>query len=509
MDSSMEDVEKLDGNTGQRTYMGEIGVRGLERYGGYIYEEFLPNLKMPQSLKVYKEMSSNDATIGTILFIYEQMIRRVKWTVPPVSKKRIDKQVAQFIQECMNDMSHTWIDLITEACSMFTYGWSWHELCYKYRNGENRNPDKTSKFNDNRIGWSKIPIRSQNSWNRWIYDDNDSDKLLGMEQNAANVGKSVIIPWEKSLHFVTKPNRGNPEGESLLRRAYKAYYYKKKEEELEGIGIERNLAGLPVITPPLEAANLFDTTNPEMVTMLNNLKTMVSNIRMDKYMGVVLPPGYTLELKSSSSGQRQSGTNEIINRWDQRIAITLLADIIFLGSDKSGSFALADVKKSLLAYALESQLLNMANVINQFAIPRLLRLNTFMGYTDYPKAIPGEIETPDMLNLAEAMSKFAELGMKFFPQPKLERYINNNFGFPELTEEEIEERDKKIEEENKKQEKIIEENKKKLDISQKIGNNTNSQNNKGTKNLTTRETKPKQTDDKTKFNATYERTGQK
>jgi phage gp29-like protein len=243
--------------------------------------------------------------------------------------------------------------------------------------------------------------------------------------------------------------------------------------------------------------------------MLNNLKTMVSNIRMDKYMGVVLPPGYTLELKSSSSGQRQSGTNEIINRWDQRIAITLLADIIFLGSDKSGSFALADVKKSLLAYALESQLLNMANVINQFAIPRLLRLNTFAGYTDYPKAVPGEIETPDMVLLADAMSRFAELGMKFFPQPKLERYINNNFGFPELTEEEIEERDKKIEEENKKQEKIIEENKKKLDISQKIGNNTNSQNNKGTKNLTTRETKPKQTDDKTKFNATYERTGQK
>jgi hypothetical protein len=459
---------------------------------------------MPQSLKVYKEMSSNDATIGAILFIYEQMIKRIKWTVPPVSKKRIDKQLAQFIQECMDDMSHTWIDLITEACSMFTYGWSWHELCYKYRKGESRDPDQTSKFNDNRIGWAKIPIRSQGSWNRWIYDDNDSDKLLGMEQNAANVGKAVIIPWEKSLHFVTKPNRGNPEGESLLRRAYRSWYFKKKEEELEGIGLERNLAGLPVITPPVEGGiNVFDPNNPDSVKLLNELKIMVSNIRLDKFMGVVLPPGFELDLKSSSSSQRQSDTSNIINRWDQRIAITLLADIVFLGADKSGSFALADVKKSLLAYALESQLLNMANVINKFAIPRLIKLNSFVGYTDYPKAIPGEIETPDMLNLAEAMSKFAELGMKFFPQPKLERYINNNFGFPELTEDEVEERDKKIEEENKK----------KLDISQKMGNNINNQNDKSTndknKPLTQRETKPKQTDDKTKFNAVYERTGQK
>jgi hypothetical protein len=105
--------------------------------------------------------------------------------------------------------------------------------------------------------------------------------------------------------------------------------------------------------------------------------------------------------------------------------------------------------------------------------------------------------------------------MKFFPQPKLERFINNNFGFPELTDDEIEERDKKIEEENKK---IIEENKKKLDISQnkvntingQMNNNANDNKNKEIiKPLTTRETKPKVTDSKTKFNSVYERTGQK
>jgi hypothetical protein len=365
--------------------------------------------------------------------------------------------------------------------------------------GDNRNPDLSSRFNDNRIGWSKIPIRSQNSWSRWIYDDIDTDRLIGMEQNAANVSKNVLIPWEKSLHFVTKPNRGNPEGVSLLRNCYRAYYFKKKEEELEGIGLERNLAGLPVITPPLEDTKLFDVNDPEGVALLSYLKTMVSNIRLDQFMGVVLPPGYTLDLKSSSSSQRQSDTNAIINRWDQRIAITLLADIILLGADKSGSFALADVKKSLLAYALEAQLENIASVINKFGVPRLMKLNSFEGFTDYPKLVPGEIETPDMVQLADAMTRFMGIGMNFFPQEKTEGYVNDCLGLPTLTEEEIKEREKKVEEKNKKM----------LDNSQKIGNNTNVQLNNDTKPLTRRETKPKQTDDKTKFNSAYESAGLK
>jgi phage gp29-like protein len=220
---------------------------------------------------------------------------------------------------------------------------------------------------------------------------------------------------------------------------------------------------------------------------------------MDKFMGVVLPAGYTLDLKSSGSQQRQSDTNAIINRWDQRIAMTLLADLILLGADKAGNFALADVKKSLLAAALEVQLNNIANVINKFAIPRLLKLNTFTGYTGYPKLIPGDIEAPDMVQLADAMTRFMGLGMNFFPEEKTEKYINNNLGLPDLTEEELKEREKKVEENNKKM----------LDISEKMGNNTNVQNNKSTKTLTERETKPKQTDDKTKYNQVYEREGLK
>ena len=59
------------------------GVSGLRRYGPYIYEEFLPELRWPQAGKIYQEMSDNDAVIGAILYLAEMLIRGVEWRVEP------------------------------------------------------------------------------------------------------------------------------------------------------------------------------------------------------------------------------------------------------------------------------------------------------------------------------------------------------------------------------------------------------------------------------------------
>jgi len=494
MNNNLEGIDK----TKPSMKFQVVGSSGIERYGGYIYEEFLTVLQGTNYLKVTKEMAYNDATIGAILFIFEQMIRGVPWEIQAASDGREDKKAAKFVTECKDDMSHTWFDFITDAISMFVFGWSWHEICYKYRKGQTNDPDTNSKYNDNRIGWSKLPRRMQTSWNRWVYDPFNPDKLLGMEQVAANVNKPVIIPWEKSLHFRTKPMGGNPEGVSLLRNAYRAWYFKKRIEEIEGIGIERDLAGLPVITTP-EGVNVFDTEDPQAVTLKANLEKLISNIRRDKNEGALLPFGYVLTLLTTGS-RRQFDTNAIINRYDQRIAMSMLSDLIMLGADKSGSFALADVKKSLLAAALEAQLANIADIINKFAIPRLIKLNTF-NVTDFPKLVPGEIETPDMLELADAMQKFTDMGFMFFPDEKWEKYIATNLNLPEsgkvnktptlLTEQKLEQQEQTLQ--------VQQENTPKDDGVKP----------EGSKPLTERERKPHQTDDKQKFNETYERNGLK
>jgi hypothetical protein len=307
----------------------------------------------------------------------------------------------------------------------------------------------------------------------------------------------VVIPYEKSLLFRTKSYRNSPEGVSLLRTAYRAWFFKKKIEEIEGIGIERDLAGLPVIYVP-EDVDIWDPDNPKAVALKAYLEKLVSNIRRDKNEGALLPANYELKLLSTGSA-RQFDTNKIIERYDMRIAMSVLADLILMGHTNSGSFALAKEKKNLLAASLEAMADNISNIINTRAIPKLLELNTFTNYTKYPTLERGEIETPNMSELADAMDKFKQQGMPFFPHESTENYIRECLGLPRMTEEE-----------HKKLEAIMEEEKNELkEQMNQNSNNQNSNSQSNGKKLPPRKTKEHETDDKGEFNNTYEEAGMK
>ncbi|MNB67103.1 hypothetical protein D3C75_135860 [compost metagenome] len=375
----------------------EMGVSGLDRDYGRVYEEFLTQLRYPQAARIYKEMADNDATIGAILYMSEQLIKKAGWSVEDASDSPADKAAGDFLRECMNDMRMSWDNTISEILSMFTYGFSFHEVIYKRRLGPDAsNSQNRSEFNDGRIGWSGFPVRAQSTLDKWVFDD--QGYIQAFVQHSPPHWKHVEIPLSKGLLFRTRVSRDNPEGRSLLRNAYRSWYFKKRIEEIEGIGIERDLAGLPMITPPAET-NLWDSEDPMMVRYLANAQSIVRNVRRDKSEGIVLPAGWNFSLLSTG-GSRQFDTNGIINRYDNRIAITMLADIVMMGGDKVGSFALGEVKKSLLAASLEAQIQNIADVFNKFAIPKLFRYNYFPGITALPKIVPGEVETPDVKEMA-------------------------------------------------------------------------------------------------------------
>ena len=146
-----------------RTIAKEYGRIGQRRWEGVFSEEFLPELNGLKGIKVYKEMASNDDTVGSILYAIKMLIRHVSWGVEPGGSGKKDEEAAEFIEGCMDDMANTWTDTISEILSFLTYGWSFHEICYKRRNGKTRNRELSSKYTDGLIGWSKLPIRSQDT----------------------------------------------------------------------------------------------------------------------------------------------------------------------------------------------------------------------------------------------------------------------------------------------------------------------------------------------------------
>lgn len=408
----------------------EYGRLGQKRYGGTFFEEFLPELRGKRGIAAYYEMSENDEVVGAVLTAIELLLRQASWRVDPAGPEKKDVEASEFVEQCRNDMQETWTDTISEMLSFLIYGWSLHEIVYKRRLGRGQNHITSSKYDDGLIGWQKLPIRAQETLYEWVYDGNDN--LVAMQQLPPPDYGILEIPMNKALLFRTKSRKDNPEGKSILRNAYRSWYFKRRIQEIEGIGIERDLAGLPVIYTP-EKVDIF-RNDPKMQVVKAELRKYVKNIRRDEEEGVVLPNGYKLELLSTG-GSRQFDTNAIINRYDTRIAMAMMADFILLGHQGTGSYALSSDKSQLFKEAIKTYLDIICEVFNQQAIPRLIDVNGqhFQGITDYPKLIHGDVEHIDLGILGEFIQRMSSAGI-LLPDEGIEDYVREAARLPERIE---------------------------------------------------------------------------
>ena len=417
--------------------LGRIGQlrNGVSGYGCQFMEEFLPELQGARGVHAYMEMADNDATVGAILFAIEMLMRQCEFHIEPAGDGSKDKESAEFVESCMNDMERTWSDTLSEILSFLRYGWSYHEIVYKRRVGKTSSPITNSKYTDGLIGWRKLPIRAQETLYGWEYKEG-TDDLVGMTQCPPPDYGNITIPLEKALHFRTRSYKDNPEGRSILRTAYRAYYFKKRIEEIEGYGIERDLAGFPVLYGP-PGVDLWNDDDPEMVKALVSAQRIVSSIRRDQAEGVVLPrpgmdgEGWKLELLTSGS-RRQFDTNQIVDRYDKRIATSVLADFVMLGQQQVGSFALADSKTKIFALSIGTYLDVICEVFNNQAIPRLIDINGdhFKGITDYPKMVHGDIDEVDLNTYGTFLKTMIDSGV-LTPDDALEDEVRRIGGLPE------------------------------------------------------------------------------
>ena len=401
----------------------DLGYSGLNHWGGEIREEYLRELRGKSGRRIYREMWETDPIIGAMGFAITTLIKQADWHAEPNPKTASgDKFPAEFLQSCMEDMSETWADTISESLTMLPYGWSFLETIYKKRSGFNRDASQNSKFSDGLIGWRKLPLRGQNTLKRWSLDTDGGIQGMIQSIQLAGVSKEVLIPIEKALLFRTTIDRNNPEGRSILKSSYRPWYFKKRIEEIEGIGIERDLAGLPVIQPPEEGIDIWDTNDPNAVLARQEAETIVQNIRRDEQEGVVLPPQWTLTLLSSG-GKRNFDTTTIIGRYNTAIAMTLLADFIIIGhNNRYGSFALSSNKTHMFGLACSGIMDIIEGVFNRYAIPRLFALNG-MDLENLPILRHGDIELPDLDELGNYIYRLSQAGFKIFPNPPIEERL--------------------------------------------------------------------------------------
>lgn len=315
---------------------------------------------------------------------------------------------------------------------------------------EETDPESKSKFDDGRIGVRKLAPRAQDTLWRWEMTPDGT--VLGMWQlpPLPVPGKPMLIflSIERCLHFKTTSRKNDPKGVSILRNAYRSWWYATRIEEMEAIGIERELAGAPLIRIPSRYFR-SDATPREKQT-LTDYRAIARNFKHNEQGGLVIPsdPWFDADGKPlpgqhqvdveliASSGSRSIDTNVIITRHHTNMARSVLADFIMLGSTGRGAYALSKNKTDLFLKACETFLNIIAAVLNRNMLPQVWEANN-LDMTLMPTFKPGRIAPIDLAELGGFLKDFAGAGAELFPDLDLENYVRDMVDLPKNTEEAI------------------------------------------------------------------------
>lgn len=427
----------------------EYGLPGLRNFNGEVYEDYDKAFKpLRRKIALFREMG-DDPTVAAVLQAVKMQLRGIAWYVDPGGQTAADEAAAKFLESCMEDMSQSWMDTIERALDMIQFGFSVAELTYKRRLGLTPGPVSqddpvsglpetvpapASKYFDGRIGWRKWQFIGQDTLSPgspWIFDNHGGIK--GLRQQPPPVYINVQLPIEKLILFRTMTEKNNPEGRSLLRAMYPAWYFKKNLEEIEAISAERMGAGLPVIYAGRDVGKSSDANSD-----IEKLKGVVRNVRVDEQMGVVIPfakmggganPGEGVLFELLAPPNASMDFDRMIQRYEKRMAMVGLAQFIHLGMDRVGTQALASAAMDFFTLSIQAWADLIEETIHRYATERLFRLNYFDDITDWPRIKHEAVAQKSLTEFADALNKLVGSGV-LTTGPEIETYVRELADLP-------------------------------------------------------------------------------
>ena len=366
----------------------EIGYSGANtRFGQIRADEFQNELKGKQGIRKYREMRDNDATIGAVMYATEQILRDVPRIVEPADKKNEKAvEMAKWLETVFDDMEHSLDDHISEALSSLTFGFAVFEPVYKIRGGPKFvDPKRKSKHSDGHYGIRKLASRAQ-----WTIDsfkvDEKTGEILGVNQERSAL-TSNFIPKNKLVHYRTTTTNNDPSGRSILRNAFKSYVYLNTMQVTEGIAVERELNGIPIIRIPSDY--LADDATEDQVAIRKMAERIGRDLKFNEQGSIVLPSDvWVVEDKATthrlvdveliaSNGNRNIAIDPIIRRYQHDIARSVMAEFLMLGSSTTGSYALSKSKTDIFLRSVESYINTIYDVLNEQVVKPLWEINGF------------------------------------------------------------------------------------------------------------------------------------
>ncbi len=400
----------------------ELGGSGTEVFDGVVsgieYNSKLNTEYGGVGLSTYDEMRKSDPIVKQSLNIITMPIIQAHWVVESPDNEPQAEAITEFVKEALfQRMDRSWQDIVREFLTYLPFGFSVFEKVYMVEDGK--------------VWLKKLGMRTQKS----IVKFETEDKNFGITQqlNDSRTSKQASIPAEKLLIFTNEREGDNYRGVSVLRSAYKPYYYKDLFEKIDAISYERSGVGLPVFKMP-------QNPKPKDVT---NAENIGEALRANEKAFVLLPDGWEFDIKKSDT---QSDAVDRIKLKNREILSNVLAQFLDLGSGSTGSRSLSEDHSEAFFKATQAHADYISNIINDYLIEQLVDYN-FNNVKNYPTIKATGIKKTDLSSLSTALKSLADGGL-LTVDTELEEFIRATFGLPNMPEDV-----KEDEAEKKKQEK--------------------------------------------------------
>jgi hypothetical protein len=370
------------------TAQSQFGRPGLGIWGGFVREEYLTELTpWDREVRAYLEMR-DDPVIATLLDAIKAPLLKAEFRAVPASDNPADRSAAEFLDENLHGMERqTWRSHVSDMLEALDFGFAIGEVVMERRRG--------------RLCVRNIEPRGQETLHRWVLE---GDRVVGFEQSnfrGSEIGApaTLTVPLWKCLHVAYRARKGNPQGKSLLRSLYQPWRYVKNLQLLEGIGVERDVGGMPVFELPPEPAG-GDSAEVDR---------MLANIRMDEQMYVKLPHG--AKLYPYGAAKKAYYVREIIAAYQKAMLMRFFAQFLALGMDRVGSQALVEGSQEFFLLGIESVQHELLEAWNQQLVPFLFRWNAFPGRSGLPRLEWASPAKRDVRAVLDAYSSAAASGL--------------------------------------------------------------------------------------------------
>lgn len=422
-----------------------LGVTSVPTYGGYVdYGEKSADLTGTKRYTTFADVLANVGIVAAGVRYFLNLVAKAKWSVTPADDSKAAQEAADFVQEVMDDMDTPWSRVIRRASMYRFYGYSIQEWTAKKRN-------------DGKIGLLDIEPRAQSTIERW--DVNDHGDIAGVWQTSPHTSREIYLPREKLVYVVDDTLSDSPEGLGLFRHIVPHAKRVMRYENLEGIGFETDLRGVPIGRAPKALLQKYvdqgKMTKSQMTEAITSMETFVQNHIRSTDTGLVLDSltyqtqddkGTPSQVKQWDMELLSSDANSIeylgnaIDRVTHNIAMIIGVEQLLLGRNARGSHALSQDKTHNFYLVVDSTLTELTEAFERDFLGTLWQLN---GMNDdlKPSLTPETIRFQNLAEITAALEDLARAGAPLDPRDPVINEIRELFGLSRVPEELLEEDD--------------------------------------------------------------------